>query len=98
LVSIEENLKGKVQHIVDKICQALIEVGEKPYSRVDEVRALFIVTMRKQGGSCTLIGRISPAEVMLNVLAALADCKIISPEFGKAALYAWMKADEPPKE
>jgi hypothetical protein len=98
LVSVKEDLKGKAQHIVDKISQALIEVGEKPYSRVDEVRAIFIVAMRKQGGSCTLLGRISPSEVMLNVLAALAEFKIISNEFGKAVLYAWMKADEPPKE
>jgi hypothetical protein len=98
LVSIEGDLKGKVQHIADKISQALIEVGEQPYSRVDEVRALFIVAMREKGGACTLIGRISPVEVMLAVLAALADCKIISQDFGKAVLYAWMKADEPPKE
>jgi hypothetical protein len=98
LVSIEEGLKGKVQHIADKISQALVDAGYKPYSRVDEVRALFIVAMREKGGACILIGRISPADVMLNVLSALADCKIISQNFGKAVLYAWMKADEPPKE
>jgi hypothetical protein len=98
LVSVEEDLKGKVQHIVDKIGQALIEVGEKPYSRVDEVKALFIVVMQEEGGSCILIGRTSPCEVMLAVLSALADCKIISRDFGEAVLYAWMKADGPPKE
>jgi ABC-type hemin transport system substrate-binding protein len=98
LVSIEEDLKSKVQHITNKISQALTEIGEKPYSRVDEARAIFIVAMREKGGACTLIGRISPADVMLNVLSALADCKIISQDFGKAVLYAWMKADEPPKE
>jgi hypothetical protein len=98
LVSIEEDLKGKVQHIVDKICQALVDAGYKPYSRVDEVRALFIVAMREKGGAFTLVGRISPADVMSNVLSALADCKIISQDFGKAVLHAWKKADEPPKE
>jgi hypothetical protein len=98
LVSVEEDLKGKVQHIVDKISQALIDAGCKPYSRVDEVRAIFIVVMREKGGACTLIGRISPADVMLNVLAALADCKIISTDYGKAVLYTWLIKDEPPKE
>jgi division protein CdvB (Snf7/Vps24/ESCRT-III family) len=98
LVSIEEELKSKVQHIADKISQALTEIGEKPYSRVDEVRAIFIVTMRQQKGTYTLVGNISPAEVMVNVLSALEDCKIISNEFGQAVLYAWMIADEPPKE
>jgi hypothetical protein len=94
LVSVEEDLKSDVRHIVDKICQALMEIGEKPYSRVDEVQAVFIVAMRKDGGSCTLIGRASHAHVMMSVLAALADCKIISEEFGMAVLKAWMEADE----
>jgi ABC-type hemin transport system substrate-binding protein len=98
LVSIEEDLKSKAQHIADKISQALIEVGEKPYSRVDEVRAIFIVTMRKQGGSCTLLGRISPADVMLNVLAALVECKIITRDFGKAVLDVWMLEQDARKE
>jgi hypothetical protein len=98
LVSIEEDLKGKVQHIVDKICQALIEVGEKPYSRVDEVRALFIVAMREEDGSCTLIGRTSRADIMINVLAALESCKIISADFGKAVLDLWMMEQDARKE
>jgi hypothetical protein len=94
LVSVEQDLKGKAQHIVDRICQALIEIGEKPYRRIDEVQAVFIVAMRKDGGSCTLIGKTSHTHVLMSVLAALADCKIISEEFGMAVLKAWMEADE----
>jgi hypothetical protein len=98
LVSIEEDVTSKTQHILNKICQALAEPGEKPYSHVEEIKAIFIVAMRKQKGTYTLVGNISPAEVMVNVLSALADCKIISQDFGKAVLHAWMKAHEPPKE
>jgi hypothetical protein len=98
LVSIEEDLKSKAQHVAGKINQALIEIGEKPYNRVDEVRALFIVAMREKDVACTLIGNISPTEVMVNVLSALADCEIISKDFGKEVLYAWMEEDDPPKE
>jgi hypothetical protein len=94
LVSVEKDLEGDARYIVDKICQALIEIGEKPYSRVDEVQAVFIVAMRKDGGSCTLIGKTSHMHVMMSVLAALADCKIISEEFGIAVLKAWMEEDE----
>jgi ABC-type hemin transport system substrate-binding protein len=98
LVSIEEELKSKAQHIADKISQALTEIGEKPYNRVDEVQAIFIVVMREKGGSCTLIGKTSHADIMFNVLAALESCKIISQDFGKAVLHAWMKAHGPPKK
>jgi hypothetical protein len=98
LVSIEEDLKGKVQHVAGKISQALVDAGYKPYSYVEEIKAIFIVAMREKGGTCTLVGNISPAEVMVNVLSALADCEIISKDFGKAVLCAWMEEDDPPKE
>jgi hypothetical protein len=98
LVSVEQDIKREVQHIIHKINEALTEIGEEPYSQVDEVKAIFIVAMQEGDASCTMIGRTSPAEVMLAVLSALAYCKIISLDFGKAVLYAWMKADEPPKE
>ena len=98
MVPVEQDIKRKFQHIIHKINEALTEIGEEPYSRVDEVRALFIVAMQEEDTSCTLIGRISPREVMLAVLAALVECKIISRDFGKAVLHAWMKADGAPKE
>ena len=98
MVSVEQDIKGEVQHIIHKINKALTEIGEEPYSQADEVKAIFIVAVQEEDISCALIGRISPGEVMLAVLAALVECKIISRDFGEAVLYAWMEADEPPKE
>jgi hypothetical protein len=98
LVSIEQDTIRQVKHIIRKINEALTEIGDQPWTRVDEFHGIFIVGLRRIGGAFLLYGNGSKLELMVAVLSALADCKIISQDFGKSVLYAWMKADEPPKE
>jgi len=90
LVSVEEEVQYAKMRIFDAVNGALKEIGEKEFSKPEEVKAVVYIVVREKTAGALCLGNISDAHLFAAILDFLIDHGVISKKFAAAVFDLWM--------
>jgi hypothetical protein len=98
LVSVEEKAQYAKMRIFNAVNGALKEIGETPFSKPEEVKAVVFLAVREKTTGALCFGNISNAHLFAAILDFLIDHGTISRTCAEAAYKAWMMLDSARKK